>query len=166
MAWFAGNRITAQKLRDTTPHTVDWAVITANTDPITTETVFLTSSSVVFRTGRAYRISFRGLLQSNGTANNGGRFRLRKTNVSGTMVREWWDVPAFASTSGRNFNVDLSTVATNTTGTDITAALAVSLLRDWGSDNILIAASAGTPASLHIEDIGAAATVAGAQSIT
>ncbi|MGW2261455.1 hypothetical protein ACWCXE_27175 [Streptomyces sp. NPDC001780] len=166
MAWLPGQRITAARLRDNAPWIVDWSTLTSNTATITAEAVFLTSNVVTFRTGRAYRISLRALIQSNGTANNGGRFRLRKNNVSGTVLREWWDWTVFAATTGRNFAVDISTIATNTTGLDITAAVAATFLRDWGTDNLSIAGTSGTPTSLLIEDIGDASLVPGAQSIT
>lgn len=167
MPWLAGMRITAQRLTDNAPRTVDWATLTSNTAVVTTtETLVLAGNSVTFRAGRAYRVTFRGLAQSNGTANNGCRFRLRKTNAAGTVVREWWAIPLFSTTASRNFAVDLSTVLTNGTAADITAPLAVTFVRDWGSDGILVAGTSGTPTSLHIEEIGDASTVSGAQPIT
>ena len=167
MAWLPGMRITADRLTDSAPHTVDWTTLTSNTALITTtETLILASNSVLFRAGRAYRITLRALAQSNGTSNMGVRFRLRKGSLTGGTIREWWSVPTFASTSGRNFYVELSTVMTNTTATDIATPVATTFVRDWGTDSVLITGTAATPCSLHIEDIGEAALFPGTQSMT
>lgn len=171
MVWapfLAGQLATADALNDGAARTVDWAITTTNVGPIsTTETVIVTSNTVTFRTGRGYRFFFRGLVQGSGTSNTGARFRLRKTNATGDVYRDWHDIPVFSSTASRNLAIDLSTVGVNTTGSDIATAVVVTLIRDWGATDTLTAAgTTGTPISLHIEDIGPAALFTGAQSIT
>lgn len=168
MTWLAGQVVTAQRLIDNSQRIVDYATTTSNVAGITTtEMAVVTGNTVTFRSGRAYRVTIRGLVTSSGTTSTGARFRLRKGSVSGTVIREWWDVAVSTVTAGRNVAVDLSTVISNATGADITTALVVGCLRDWGTtDSLTVSATAGTPTSLMVEDLDSATNVPGAQALS
>lgn len=167
MAWLAGMRVTAQRLNDNSTLILDQAALTSNITGITTtNTAIVTGNNVTFRDGRAFRVTLRGLVTASGTANNGCRFRLYKGSVSGATIREWWDLPVFTATAGRNIAVDISTILSNTSGVDVSAAMVAAAVRDWGTDSITVSASAGTPTTLTVEEIGDAADVPFAQPIS
>jgi hypothetical protein len=164
MPWLAGMKITAQRLIDFTPHTVEYQSLTANATAVTTtETVALTTGSVVFETGRAYRFTIKGLYQSSVAADQ-VQVRIRKTNTSGTTYVDSFRL--YCPAAGGNTAFYLSNIGVNTSGADITAVVVGTYVRSAGTGNVLIAASATNPAYIEVEDIGDASDFSGATAIT
>ncbi|MFF1499765.1 hypothetical protein ACFVZR_07775 [Streptomyces sp. NPDC058316] len=135
----------------------------ATTAAAAVETVALTQTGVVLKTGRAYRVQVRGLAQA-ATAAAGVRVRVRKTNTSGAI---WLDTYTIA-TPAANTNVQYANqnVVTNTTGATITTDLVMTWVTASGGGNSLLNAGAGLYTAFEVSDIGAAADFAGAQPIT
>jgi hypothetical protein len=164
MTWQPGQKITAQRLIDNTPHTISYTSLTANTSTVTTtETVGFTSASVTFETGRAYRITLKCLAQSSIAADT-VTVRVRKTNTSGTAYID--QVRVSIPAAGANAPVYFQNICTNSTSADVTAALVATYVRASGTGNALIAASTGNVAYMEVEDIGLAADFSGATAIT
>ncbi|MFE7398859.1 hypothetical protein [Streptomyces sp. NPDC057557] len=135
----------------------------ATTVAAAVETVALTQTGVVLKTGRAYRVQVRGLAQA-ATAAAGVRVRVRKTNTSGAV---WLDTFTIA-TPAANTNVQYANqnVVTNTTGATITTDLVMTWVTASGGGNSLLNAGAGLYTAFEVSDIGAAADFASAQPIT
>lgn len=165
MTWLAGQKTTAQRLIDNTPHAISYTALTANSaTTTTTEAVALTTGSVTFETGRAYRITLKCLVQSS-VATDTVTVRVRKTNVSGDVYVE---APRVYTTFGGGSQATyFDNICTNTTGADITAPLALCFVRTTGTGNVLIAATSTTHvAYVLVEDIGLAADFPSARAIT
>lgn len=164
MTWLAGQKTTAQRLIDNTPHTISYTSLTANTGTTTTtETVALTTASVTFRTGRAYRITLKCLVQSSVAADT-VTVRVRKTNLAGTAYID--QVRMYIAAGGGNSPVYFSNICTNASGADITAALVGTYVRASGSGNALIAASTNNVCYIEVQDIGESGDFSGATAIT
>lgn len=162
--WLAGNKGTADRLNDNTPHTISYTSLTANSSAVTTtETVALTSASVTFENGRAYRFTFKCLAQSS-TAADTVTVRVRKTTTSGTAYID--QVRVYIAAAGANAPVYFQNVCVNTSGADVTAALVGTYVRASGAGNVLIAASSTNVCYIEVEDIGEAADFSGATAIT
>lgn len=170
MTWLAGQRLTAQRLIDNTPHTVSYTALTSNVVNSTspgTETVAVTSGNVTFETGRAYRLKLKTLVQSNaGTLGDQITVRIRKTNVSGAV---WVEAPrVLANVSSGSTPCYFENICSNTTGSDITAPLALSFVRTaGGGTTIAIAATSGVHVTyIEVQDIGLAADFPSATALT
>jgi hypothetical protein len=162
--WLAGQKGTADRLNDNTPHTISYTSLTANTSAVTTtETVGLTTASVTFETGRAYRITLKCLVQSSVAADT-VTVRVRKTNTSGTAYID--QVRVSIPAGGANAPVYFQNICTNSTSADVTAALVATYVRASGTGNALIAASTSNVTYVEVEDIGLAADFSGAMAIT
>lgn len=164
MTWQPGMTITAQRLLDNTPHAISYTAITANTATNTgIEAVALTTSSITFRTGRAYRITLKCLAQSS-VAGDTVMLRVRKTDTSGAAFLD--QVRMYIPANAANTPVHFSNTLTNTTGSDVTAVLVATYQRASGTGNSLIAASANNVGYVLVEDVGEAADYPGAAAIT
>lgn len=132
-----------------------YGAISATTGTASAETVYITKAGVVFRQGRAYRITVKGFFSSS-VANDRIQLRVRKTNVTGTVYLNTGIGPTTpaASTSTAFY---FQNVCRNTSGGDLTQTLVATFQRQAGTGNLAIAAGASDPAYLHVEDIGAAA---------
>ncbi|MFJ9031087.1 hypothetical protein ACIRQP_21660 [Streptomyces sp. NPDC102274] len=164
MAWQPGQRITAQRLLDNTPNTVAYSAITTNTSTTTAaEVVGFTTPPIMFRTGRAYRIRYKGGVFSN-TPGQQGTAAVRKTDLGGQTYINAFRIylPAAGTVA-----FDFSNICTNTSGANITAALVGTFgLTVAAGGTVNLAASTPNPAYIHVEDIGQAADYAGATAIT
>ncbi|WP_405856114.1 hypothetical protein OG407_07195 [Streptomyces sp. NBC_01515] len=161
--WLSGMRVTADRLNDNTPHTVNYTSITANTPNNTgTEAVALTTASITFRAGRAYRITFKGLAQSS-VANDQVTVRVRKTNTSGDVYVDSFRIPI--PTAGGNFPFYLANICANTGTSDVTAVLVGTYVRLSGTGNTVLAATTTHVCYVEVEDIGDAGDFAGARAI-
>lgn len=161
---YAGQRISADMLSYRPPYTVAYAPLAANTSTTTTtETVAITTGSITFENGRAYRITLKCLAQSS-VSGDTVMLRVRKTNTSGTAFidqnRKY--IPANSANTPCHF----SNICSNTTGADITDVLVATYQRSSGTGNSLIAASAGNVAYILVEDVGPAGDYTSAQAIT
>lgn len=163
--WVAGEDITADKLNDRAPFTVEYQGITANTaTTTTTEVIAITSGAVTFRNNRAYRMVVKALIQSSVAADH-ATIRVRKTDVSGTTYLDTQRIYCPGATA--NTLCHAENICTNTTGADVAAtAVVLTYLRASGTGNVLVAASSSQVAYLHIEDIGPAADYPSATAIT
>lgn len=165
MALPAGVILTPQRLLDNIPRTISYTAITANTAASTgTELVALTTSSITFRAGRAYRITFKGLVQSS-VANDQLTVRVRKTNTSGDVYVDSFRLPIL--TANGNFPFYLANICSNTTSADVSAVLVGTFVRlSGGTGNCLIAATSTHVCYIEVEDIGDAADYPSARAIT
>lgn len=142
----------------------DHTARTTNTAGVTgTETVALTSASVTFLAGRAYRVSVKGVVQSN-TAGDTVQIRVRKTNTAGAIYLDSF-TGLRINVAGDNTPYCLENVIRNHTGADVTAALVMTYVRGSGAGTVLVAADAVNPAYLQINDIGASGSYPSANEI-
>ncbi|MEV8546228.1 hypothetical protein [Streptomyces sp. NPDC051572] len=168
--WLAGMRATADRLNDY-PKPISYTAITANsaTTASTTEVAIITSGNVTLKNGRAYLFEIRGLIQqASASVTDIVAFHLRRTSVSGTLLRNLGGIPVInRATANRNNIVDISHVGVNTTGADITDVIVATYNWDTGSTaTFTFAATAGTPASLVIWDLGVASDFPSAGPLT
>ncbi|MFJ9382084.1 hypothetical protein [Streptomyces sp. NPDC101455] len=162
--WLSGMRTTADRLNDNTPHTVSYTSITANTATNTgTEAVALTTASITFRAGRAYRVTFKGLVQSS-TAADQVTVRVRKTNTSGDVYLDSFRL--VVPTAGGNTPFYLANICANSTASDVSAVLVGTYARVSGAGNALISATTTHVCYIEVEEIGDAVDFAGARAIT
>lgn len=118
------------------------------------EAVLLTTNSMTWVAGRAYRVSIWGLL--NAPAANYALLRLRKgTLATGTIWKDQMRVNSL-TVSGTNVAVNLAPVLVNNTGSDITSAVSLTGTEGSTAQTWNFTASAGNVASLTVEDIGSA----------
>lgn len=163
MPWRPGQTITPQRLSDNTPHTINYTALTANTANNTgTEAVALTTASITFRAGRAYRVTFKGLAQSSVAADQ-LTVRVRKTNTSGDVYVDSFRIPI--PTAGGNVPFYLANICTNTTSADVSAVLVGTYVRLTGTGNCVLAATTTHVCYVEVEDIGDAVDFAGARAI-
>lgn len=142
----------------------DYTAIIASTGTVTTtETIGITSASTTFKAGRAYRITAKGWVQST-VLGDLVRIRVKKTNAAGQGFIDSFDGLRINSAAGMTA-FHLQNVAINGTGADVTAALVMTYVRDTGTGNVLLGASAPNPAYIEIVDIGAAADYPDANEI-
>jgi len=151
--WLAGQTETADRLNDNHAVTLDFSAIQASTamSASTTELVALTTPTITFRNGRAFRLVFKGLMQ-NSVASDQGDVRIRKTNstTSPTLLDSFRFNLAASGTYGFYFE----SIVINTSGADIAVPLVGTFARATGTGNINLFASATNPVYLHTEDIG------------
>jgi hypothetical protein len=160
---YAGQRISADLLTYRSPYVVGHATLTANSSDITstTEVTILTTGSVTFTPGRAYKFEFHGLVQHT-TTNLTALLYLRMRRTTGAaLIRNFNDVAATnGSTSVRNAAVDVSTTVTpSTTITD-----SIYLTASWDTSataTFRVVATAGTPGLLTVSDVGPASDYPG-----
>lgn len=143
---------------------IDYTAIVANTGTVTTtETVGITSASMTFENGRAYKIHVHGLLQSS-VVNDVVRSRTRRNTVSGTILMDTMNTVTI-QTANTNEIFDYSQIVANTSGSNITSAVLVTYHRIAGSGNVRIAADAANPAWIEIRDIGLASDYPNAREV-
>lgn len=168
MAILAGQRLTAQVWYDNSPHQIagGYAAITSNFPSsgfATSEAVYLTSSSMTLRNGRAYRITVNGLFNG-ATAGNTARVFVKRNTVGGTSL---FDTQAIAlPAASTNYRETYENEAANQTGADIVTTLVVTIQQRSGTGGVAVAASATSPACLRVEDVGAATDYPNATPIT
>ncbi|GGW41396.1 hypothetical protein [Streptomyces xantholiticus] len=159
----AGQLITADMWNRRAPVLKNYTPITANSSNTTTvETVAITTASVTFETGRAYRVILRGLGQSS-VAEDTMTMRVRKTNTSGQVLLESFRI--YIPAGGVNVDYYSAQVCTNTTGADVSAALVGTYVRNTGTGNCFMAASATHVSYIQVEDIGPASDFPSAVAI-
>lgn len=161
---YAGQRVTADMLSYRSPYVVAYARITANTSGATSETVWVTTGAVTFKSDRAYRVTLKALVQGNSA--DKATLRVRKTDASGSVYLDTFHQNI--AVTGSNTLIYASNICTNTTGSDVTAtALVGTFQRSSGTGgNVLIAASSTHSAYVEVQDIGPASDYATATAIT
>lgn len=139
------------------------ASATTNSAAVSAETVILTTGTMTFYTGRAYRVEIGGGLFSN-TANNWGKFRVWKTSLAGTLLLDFTNQETLQNTG---FVSEVSNVGyiSNTTGSNITnTTLALTLQSNAGT--VAMYGATNTPRYISVTDIGAASAYPMAVPIT
>jgi hypothetical protein len=108
------------------------ASATTNSAAASVEAVILTTGTMNFQNGRAYRVEVGGGLLGS-VADNHAVFGLRKNNLAGTSVFSWNRTRTLQS-AGLINPVTLWAFLSNTTGADITGtALALTLIANTGT---------------------------------
>ncbi|XUL89979.1 hypothetical protein ACQ86D_27860 [Streptomyces galilaeus] len=136
--------------------------LTANVTFSSTETVLITTGSITFKTGRAYRVSLWAL--HNAASDSYALYRIRKNTVSGTIYKDQIRVNNLQASTA-NAAVSVQTILTNTTGSDVTAALCWTGAQGGVAQTWTLAASSSNVAYLLVEDCGSADDYTG-QAIT
>lgn len=137
--------------------------ITANAPAGTAEQVAITSGSVTFRAGRAYRIKIKGVVQST-IAGDMVELLVKKTNTGGQIFLDTFSgLRVNLANDSTLFN--LENVIINGAGADVTAALVLTYQRYSGTGNVRVAADATNPAYIEIYDIGVSSAYPGANEI-
>lgn len=159
----AGQRASADRLNYAHPFVVEYQAITSNTGSATSETVWVTTASVTFKSGRAYRITAKALIQGN-TADK-ATLRVRKTNTSGSVYLDTFHQGI--QVTGSNTLIYAANICANNSGADVTAALVGTFTRSSGSAaSVLIAASSTHVAYVLVEDVGESSDFPSATAIT
>lgn len=146
------------------PQVLSYTAITANSSTATTtETIGITTPSITFQNGRAYKITFKGLAGGSITTGDQGRFRVRKTDTSGITLIDSFNMYLINGNSAFN----LENVIANTSGADISAVLVGTYIRVTGTTTtVSIAASTTNVAYIMVEDYGLASNFTNATAIT
>lgn len=126
----------------------------------TTETVIMTTSSVTFRAGRAFRVNLRGLCNAAGA--DYALFRIRKANVTGTIYVDQMRVNTMTGSSTANALLDVSPVLVNATSADITTALCLTAAQGTNAQTWTWAANSTTSLGyVLVEDCGSTVNYSG-----
>ncbi|MFJ4939010.1 hypothetical protein ACIP8U_34810 [Streptomyces pseudovenezuelae] len=127
--------------------------LTANVTFSSTETALITTGSITFKAGRAYRASLWAL--HNAANDSYALYRIRKNTVSGTIYKDQIRVNNLQSSTA-NAAVSVQTILTNTTGSDVNAALCWTGTQGGVAQLWTLAASSSNVAYLLVEDCGSA----------
>ncbi|WP_043684321.1 hypothetical protein [Streptomyces xylophagus] len=136
--------------------------LAANVTFSSTETALITTGSITFKTGRAYRVSLWAL--HNAASDSYALYRIRKNAVSGTIYKDQIRVNNLQASTA-NAAVSVQTILTNTTGSDVTTALCWTGVQGGVAQTWTLAASSSNVAYLLVEDCGSADDYVG-QAIT
>lgn len=131
----------------------DFVSSTANTAAIGAEAVVLTGNSITWRAGRAYEV----IHEADGVgsiANNAAAFQIRKTNLTGTILRTGMTFE-MSSTAGVNETCHSRTIIRNNTGSHVVANIVLTLA-SLGGGTVTLAAAAAQVRYMEICDVGAA----------
>ena len=138
---------------------------TSSATTTTTEIAVITTPSIVFEAGRAYRIAYHGLLLSS-VANDIPRARVWRGSIGGSGVSLVDSINAHVvPVANQHVLMDMAQVVVNSTGSNVTAPLIGSLVRTVGTGNVQLVANATNPAWLEVRDIGLATDYANARAI-
>jgi hypothetical protein len=167
MAWLAGQRITAQRLRDSAPYVMVCTTLTSSTSAttLTTPQAAITTPSITFRAGRAYRLAYRGGMTSS-TAGQQGTVLIAKGTAGGSVLLNSQRVPCADGQAG-TVGYYFENVVTNGTSADIVTALVgtYQLVYQVSSGTVAIFGSSTTPAYVEVLDVGLAADYPGSTSL-
>lgn len=144
------------------PGFIAQTAITANITFAATETAIITTGSIVWRNGRAYRVAIWGL--AGAATDSYALLRLRKTNASGTVWKDQMRINSLQASGGAGA-VSLQTILTNTSGADITAPLCLTGAQGAVAQTWTWTASSSAVSYLLVEDIGPTSLYSG-QAIT
>ncbi|MFJ7990322.1 hypothetical protein [Streptomyces sp. NPDC096351] len=138
---------------------------TSSATTTTTEIAAITTPSITFEAGRAYRITYHALLLSS-VANDVVRARVWRGSIGGSGVSLVDSINAHViPIANQQVLMDMSQVVVNSTGSNITGVLIGSVLRTGGSGNVQVVANATNPAWLEVRDIGLATDYANARAV-
>jgi hypothetical protein len=137
-------------------------LLTANVTFSSTETALITTGSITFKSGRAYRVSLWALHSA--ASDSYALYRIRKNTVAGTIYKDQIRINNLQASTA-NAAVSVQTILTNTTGSDVTAALCWTGSQGGVAQTWTLAASSSNVAYLLVEDCGSADDYIG-QAIT
>ncbi|MFB7359662.1 hypothetical protein [Streptomyces gardneri] len=131
----------------------------------TTEIATITTPSTTFKAGRAYRVTYHGLLLSS-VANDIVRARVWRGSIGGSGVSlvdsiNTHQIPI----ANQQVLMDMQAIVTNSTASDITATLIATILRASGTGNVQVIANSSNPAWLDVRDIGLATDYPSARAL-
>lgn len=132
---------------------------TANSAAVSAETAVLTLGTFTFRDSRAYRIAIGGRVA--GSVANGALFQVRRTSAAGTVIGIIGAFPVTGSGGARPAHGEC--YVSNSTGSDITDAVVLTLTASTGTCTHTAAANAKR--YLEIRDAGAASKVTQATAL-
>lgn len=126
-----------------------------------TETLMFTTAAgtpITFVAGRAYRVSFRGIIQSAVVQNP--LVNIRKTNLAGTLL-----IGAGArspiATAGNNLPLWVEGIVVNTSGVNVTTVLALTATPQAATLVNILGGAGSAQAYWDVEDIGTTAQYSG-----
>ncbi|MFB7592303.1 hypothetical protein [Streptomyces sp. NPDC056169] len=138
---------------------------TSTSTTTTTEIAAITTPSLTFTAGRAYRITYHGLLLSS-VANDIVRCRVWRGSIGGSGVSLVDSINSYQiPVANQHVLMDMSQVVTNTTASNITAVLIGTVLRTTGTGNVQLVANASNPAWIDVQDIGLATDYPSARAV-
>ncbi|MFD9053297.1 hypothetical protein [Streptomyces zaomyceticus] len=137
--------------------------VTTSTTLATTETVGVTSGSVLFEQNRAYRLTlhYKG---SGNTANDGVGFRLRRSSVTGNSLFDSLRSHSLDAASAI-VGAEVSQIVVNNTGAPLTTVIVGTVYRSAGAGTVQWFSNAANQTWLMVEDIGASSSYPGAKSL-
>ena len=158
----AGQKLTSVRENDNGPRTIGYTALTANTAAIIAETVYTTTSTILFRNQRAFRITVKGRWNPT-AANDQLQIGVRKTNLVGTP--KLMDTFRINSAGTGTYSFFYQTVVTNTSGADISVPLVATAMRASGT-SVVVQGSTADPSYIMVEDLGIASDYPAACSMT
>ncbi|MFF7365809.1 hypothetical protein [Streptomyces sp. NPDC008125] len=160
----AGERIIAATENARAPFHHSYTALTTNAtaDPSGVETVWLTTPPAVFKAGRAYRVTLKGLAVAT-IANTDCQLRVRRAALGGSLLLDTFRFPL---PSTANVAFYFGNVFVVTGSTNLTVSLVGTISRAFGSGLVTVNASTTNTAYISTEDVGPASDFTGAPALT
>lgn len=137
---------------------------TSNSSTVTTtETVHLTTPSITFKPGRAYKATYHYQGQSTVTGDCLG-FRMRLNNTAGNSLFDSLRSLQVPTTNGI-VNGESSQILYNSGGSDLNATIVGTVYRSLGTGTVNGFANVANPVWLMVEDIGLASDYPGIKAL-
>ena len=164
MAILAGQRVTSLRANDGHPRYINYTALTTTTavNSTTTDAAGITTPSITFRNGRAFRIAYKGNAVST-SAGADGQFTVRPTSITGTPIL--LDSQRFGGSNAGTRGFYFENIVSNTSGADVSRVL-VGCYHNVTGTNTALGAMSNQPAFLSVEDIGDATDFPSASSLT
>lgn len=136
------------------PTLFNYTSITASTAAVgAVHTVGFTTPTLIFRPGRAYRVRAKGFVQST-ISGDSVRIRILKTGTAGQgLIDSFSGIVINGNNGMTSFNL-VNNFRINPAGPAVTDVLAMTYIRQTGTGNVFIGATAANPAYIEIYDIG------------
>lgn len=166
MALLAGQRITSTRENDNSARTINYTAISAATSATTSNTlqVGITTSSMTFRNGRAFRLTLKGAAVGNATAIH-AQYTVNRTTVAGMTLLDSSRIPL--GTISGSYGFYFQNVFVNSSGADITDVLVAGYraVAGSGTGSVAIGATGQQPSFIMVEDLGVASDYPSASSL-
>ncbi|MFE7547108.1 hypothetical protein [Streptomyces gardneri] len=141
------------------------AIQTNTSTTTTTEIAAITTPSLTFVAGRAYRVTYHGLLVSSVAADI-VRARVWRGSIGGSGVSLVDSIHAHqVPVAGQQVLMDMQQIVVNSTASNVTAPLIATVLRASGTGNVQVIANSNNPAWLDVQDIGLATDYPSARAV-
>lgn len=140
---------------------INYTSITTSTPAVTTtHTIGLTTPVIDFQPQRAYRVTAKGFVQSS-VSGDSVRIRVLKTNTAGQGFIDTFSGLVINGNNGMT-SFTLQNIFRVTGASVVSAPLVMTYVRQTGTGNVFLGATAANPAYVEITDIGPASEYAGA----